>query len=131
MIALLSLIVSGLVTMAPQLLGLFKGWMDVRREIELKKLEIELAKQNFQLQVTLKDIEASIREGESLRSHDAALSDAGFIVYQMATIDGVSILTVYTSLWDENTQVIFGGIMGFWFGSRGMEVYHTRQRRSR
>lgn len=149
MIAILSLLIGGLVNVLPLILNLFGKYMDVKKEIKISELEYELAKANVQKELDLANIIERMREGESLRSHDASLTGSGFVnglrrsvrpvitymffalfmvvkgvgIYHVVWVGGISLNEALPLLWDESTQAIFGGICGFWFGSRAIEKY--------
>lgn len=153
MITLLATLASALINLLPMVLKLFESWMNIRKEIKLRELEIDLAKQNLQTQKDIADIYANLREGESLRSHDAALTSDGFVnalrasvrpiityvffalfliikaigIYHVVHLGGIPIGQALPLLWDEPTQAIFGSILGFWFGSRAQEMYKFKK----
>lgn len=157
MIALLTLIASGLINVLPMFINLFNGWMNIKKEIKLRELEIDLAKTNIQAKKDLADIAASLREGNSVRDHDSSLDDTGFVgglrasvrpvitysffllfmvikgisIYQLVVVGNIPAVEALPLIWDENTQAIFGAILGFWFGSRAIEKFGYRNVKGR
>lgn len=145
----LSMLTGGLLNILPLIVQLFSKWMDNKKEIRIKELENELASKQIDKEIALADIIERMREGESLRSHDASLTGSGFVnglrrsvrpvltymffalfcivkgvgIYHVVTVGGIPVLEAIPILWDESTQAIFGGIMGFWFGGRAIEKY--------
>lgn len=152
MITLLSLIASGLINVLPLFFKLFDSWMNVKKEIRIRELDIDLAKTNIAAKKDLAEIAAQLREGESLRTHDSALDSKGFIgglrasvrpvitysffllflvvksvtIYHLVIVGNVPFVEALPLIWDENTQAIFGAIVGFWFGGRAIEKYGTK-----
>lgn len=149
MITLLSLIASGLINVLPLFFKLMEGWMTVKKEIRIRELEIDLARQNIAAKKDLAEIAAKLREGESLRDHDSSLDGKGFIgglrasvrpvitytffllffvvksiaIYQLVVVGNVPFVNALPLIWDESTQAIFGAICGFWFGGRVMDKF--------
>lgn len=137
----------GLVTGAiPELVSLFNKKQD--HSFELKKLEMEskYATQRSSNRIQELNIEADISEGKSLRDHDASIDGGKFInalraiirplltllfFFAWLTVKGlvlwnglsndISPIALLPIIWDEDTNVIFFSIIGYWFGTRGME----------
>jgi hypothetical protein len=132
-----------LVNSIPTLIGLAKNSQDNKAKEQEQKLELEKMRMQQQLQfeamkmgkqidATIEDTRATISEGQSLRDHDLKLNTGGVLgAFKSAVrpfITYVFFLTFIAikGIWDENTQAIFGAIMGFWFGARTIEKFTKR-----
>lgn len=127
----------------PHVVKYLEKGQEYKHEMELLKLRMEAASQGLDQQIFLEDLKASIEDGKSVRDHDLAVPsnrymDAlragvrplvtytfflafvgvkialGVVMYQEG-LPGKEILSV---IWDGYSNTIFGGIMGFYFGSR-------------
>lgn len=154
MIAVISTIIAFLSSMLPLIFQGASKWMDVKKELQIKQMEHKLAseqlqaqRENFANQAKLADIIATLREGESLRSHDDSLTGEGFVgvlralvrpivtylllslwgavkfisLYKLMYVQNMAIADAVPLLLDENTQALIGAVFGFWFGSRMLE----------
>ncbi len=88
---------------------------------------------------SLRDHDSSLRGGKFIESLRASVRPVityfffilfvavkGFVVYQAVSADGlienqIAFLDIYPLLWDDETQAMFGAVIGFWFGSRVQE----------
>ena len=116
-----------------------------------QQLQFEAMKMGKQIDATIEDTRATISEGQSLRDHDLKLNTGGvlgafksavrpFITYVFfltfiaikgyaflyALGSGMDVTIALQFIWDENTQAIFGAIMGFWFGARTIEKFSKK-----
>lgn len=154
MITLLTILVSGLINALPLFTKLFGAYMDIKKEIRLKEMEIELEKANLATRLDISKVIADLREGESLRNHDNTIDDRGFIgglrasvrpvvtyvffalffavkgaaIYHVVTVGGLGFTEAMPLIWDESTQAIFGAVCGFWFGGRAIEKFGYNRR---
>ena len=124
----------------PKLLGFFQAKGDRKHELEMvtAQAEAQAKLQSGRIQET--QVDASIREIESLHEHDrAAISKSSrwmanlsasvrpiitylfFIEWAALTIlvtFGFLSWEDYALIWNEPTQAIFAAVVSFWFGSR-------------
>jgi len=146
MFTVIATILGALTSILPQLIDLFDRKNRLQHERDLLQLRMDAAAQGIELQITLENARADIREGDSLREHDMALRGNSFIETLRASVrpvltylffgvfvivklsalvimikDGLDITTALIVIWDQETSAIFGAIMGFWFGSRIMK----------
>jgi hypothetical protein len=116
-----------------------------------QQMQFEAMKIGKQIDATIEDTRATISEGQSLRDHDLKLNTGGvlgafksavrpFITYIFfLTFIGIKVVAFWHALnsgmdltialqfiWDEQTQAIFGAIMGFWFGARTIEKFSKK-----
>ena len=116
-----------------------------------QSMQLEAMKMGKQIDATIEDTRATISEGQSLRDHDLKLNTGGilgafksavrpFITYVFfltfiaikgyafwyALNSGMDVTIALQFIWDENTQAIFGAIMGFWFGARTIEKFSKK-----
>lgn len=136
-----------------EFMGLMKDKERNRHEIELLEAKSRYATTAANLELDKLDAIADIREGESLRAHDASLDGGRFInafrasirpfitmvfflvfiaikgllIYHGLSFEGVDIITLVPLIWDIETSSIFGAVMGYWFGDRQVK----RMRESR
>jgi len=143
LLTLLSTLMGAGANLIPSIMGYFEAKQKHEHDMELARLQMEAAKQNVQLNIQLENVKADISEGESVRSHDAALDGGSFInalrasvrpvitylffflfcaikicaVYIMMS-KGIALELALPKIWDEETISLFAAIIGFWFGSR-------------
>lgn len=114
---------------------------------------LEAMKMGKEYDLAAENIRADVSEGQSLRDHDISINTGGvlgafksavrpFITYVFfltfigikglvmwkALEDGYDITVAMHIVWDENTQAIFGAIMGFWFGARTIEKFTKKEK---
>ena len=151
MITLLSTIFGLVGSLLPNLLQIFEKKQEYLHEIELKKLDLDAAKEGFVFQQQVESIKADAIEGESIRQHDSDIEYTGFWGALRASIrptityaffflfvgikisafsimvdKGVPASELLSLIWDNETMAIFSAIMGFWFGSRAIEKFNNR-----
>ncbi len=144
--ALVSTLLGAFTGALPDVIGIFKNKQE--QTYALQKLEIQAKLGTTASADRLKElnIEADISEGKSLHDHDAGLTGGWFINSLRASIrpvltilffvmwaaikiivlvnalsSGTDLIPLIPLIWDVDTQVIFGSILGFWFGTRAME----------
>lgn len=160
--SILGIIFGFLTNMLPLGMKLINNKWEIERDITLKRLEFDLAKQQIELQarnlaaqIQLADILASLREGESLRSHDTAISTDGvvgviralirpaitFILFgfwlavkiallvHLLVMEQVPFLTASEALLDPFTTGLVAAVMGFWFSDRTISKHADLMRR--
>lgn len=115
------------------------------------EMRLEAMKSGIQYEASMEDIRATVSEGQSLRDHDAQLNTGGFLgafksavrpfityvffltfiglkgfAFWHALNTGYDPTIALQIVWDQNTQAIFGAIMGFWFGARTIEKFSKK-----
>lgn len=137
-------IFGALAGLVPSILQFFTLRANNAQAIELKKLDIEAAKENISLQVDLASAQADIEQQRNVYNYASAPSgikwvDAlavfvrpyitlvmfhawvaleGFmLLYGIA--NGVNFEQMVSALWDADIKSLFAAIIGFWFGDRG------------
>jgi hypothetical protein len=142
-ITLVSTIIGFLASLLPALVKMFEKKQDYKHEIELRRIEIEAAKEGIALHTRLEQIKAVIEQNRSIYAHDQSidgnntinllrasvrpvLTYSFFILFVFiklvalasGVIEGLAIDALLGLIWDEYTASIFGSIIAFWFGSR-------------
>lgn len=154
--AILAPLIGLLGSFLPALIQLWQKKQDYTHELDLAKLNMEAATRQGQIQLAIENVKADVAEGESLRSHDAAL-DGGVIINTLkasirpvityiffglfvavklaAAITmirlGQNIPEMLKAVWDTETMALFGAVIAFWFGSRVQEKISDRNIGSR
>ena len=134
----------------PEVLNFFKAGQEHKQKMESMKLEMELMSKRSELQLSLLDKQADIKETEGLYKHDSI--DAGgfvnalrgsvrpvityaffglFVAVQIVIMvkvvnEGGDWASVVTLMWTDETSALFAAIMSFWFGSRAVSKYLNR-----
>ncbi len=149
--ALLSTLGGSLLSTLPEVLKFFTKKEDQKFELEKLKLGLQADVTRSKNKVDELNVEADIKEGQSLYAHDASIDGGQYINAFRALIRplltvlffgvwagikvfvlmnglnaGIDFVSLIPLVWDEDTAVIFGSIMGFWFGSRGIEARYRR-----
>lgn len=136
-------ILGALAGLVPALLQYLSLKANNAQQIELRKLEIEAARQNIALQVDLKNVEADIEQQRNVYNFANAPSgikwvdalavfvrpyitlimfhvwiaiEVMLLLYGIA--NGVTFNDMVSMLWDADTKSMFAAIIGFWFGDR-------------
>jgi hypothetical protein len=114
------------------------------QSLELKKLEIEAAKENIALQVDLAQSQADIEQQRNVYNFASAPSGVKWVdalavfvrpyitlvmFHAWIAIEGLLLLygiangaefeKIAATLWDADAKSLFAAIIGFWFGDRG------------
>jgi hypothetical protein len=120
--------------------------MEMKYNVELAKLQLEVGMQNAQVQMDIADANADIADAQSVRSYDNNVDGGRFINVLKASIrpvityvffllfiavksaaaitmlkSGQSVPDMLTAVWDQDTMALFGTIISFWFGARILE----------
>lgn len=132
---------------APTVMKYFENKQQNQHEIAMLDLKAKYAAQGAQIDIAKIEAESAAREGESVRTHDAAVDGGqfingirasirpfityffffafigikGYVLFHVTTLGGLSILQALPIVWDADTQAIFASIMAFWFGGRIIE----------
>ena len=148
MFTLFAAILGAVTGILPGLVEVFKLWTTYKYEIQLKRLELDAARDGYEFRMAHEDIRASYRELESLHRHDNSLRGNRFVEILRASVrpvitylfffwfmyvQGAAIYLMYTEglpameiillSWSTDTAPIFAAVMGFWFGGRQMSKY--------
>jgi len=131
----------------PEVLNFFKAGQEHKQKMESMKLEMELMSKRSELQLSLLDKQADIKETEGLYKHDSI--DAGgfvnalrgsvrpvityaffglFVAVQIVIMvkvmnEGGNWASAVTLMWTPETSGLFAAIMSFWFGNRAVSKY--------
>ena len=131
----------------PEVLNFFKAGQEHKQKMESMKLEMELMSKRSELQLSLLDKQADIKETEGLYKHDSI--DAGgfvnglrgsvrpvityaffglFVAVQIVIMvkvmnEGGDWASAVTLMWTAETSGLFAAIMSFWFGNRAVSKY--------
>jgi hypothetical protein len=130
----------------PSILSFFEKKQSNEHELNLRKLDIEIAREKAKGDLAIENVKADVAEGESLRRHDSSLSGGEFFDTLRASVrptvtyvffllfivikfsaayvmikNGDSVPEMLKSVWDPETASLFATIMAFWFGSRVFE----------
>tara|TARA_B110000495_G_C22550641_1_gene333099 strand:- start:83 stop:538 length:456 start_codon:yes stop_codon:yes gene_type:complete len=131
----------------PEVLNFFKAGQEHKQKMESMKLEMELMGKRSELQLSLLDKQADIKETEGLYKHDSI--DAGgfvnalrgsvrpvityaffglFVAVQIVIMvkvmnEGGNWAAAVTLMWTAETSGLFAAIMSFWFGNRAVSKY--------
>jgi hypothetical protein len=144
-LTLISAIIGLLTSALPSLIKYLEKRQTYIHEREIIKLQGELAAQGYAHQRIVEVAQAVVREGESLRLHDTIVSTNKYIndfralvrpaltlIFFLAFLT-VKFIAVWIMIskgyppeqiievtWDDYTGAMFGGVIGFWFGTRSI-----------
>lgn len=147
MLTLLGSIVGFLGSAVPTIFEHMSKKEDNKKQLEIMKMQTELAKQNADIDLMKFQAMALDNEHQRLIAHDIAMQkDSGplswlrksvrpiitYLFFALFACVKVSTLmvalentqdfqTAILIVWDEETQAIFAAIISFWFGSRALE----------
>ena len=130
----------------PEVLKIFQKSQDNKLELDKIKLRIQHAKTLSELNLQIENIKADASETRALLRHDASGDQSRFIaslrgsvrplityfffgVFAFVQIYGAYNLEVVEAIefiWNENTQELFGAVIGFWFGNRSIEKWRLK-----
>ena len=138
-------------SLLPSFVRILERKQELKHELELSKIKIELAKEQGKIDLNIENVKADSVEGKSLRDHDAVLDGGQFINTLRASVrpiitytffilfvavkvaaayvmisTGKSIPDMLKAVWDPDTMSLFSTIIAFWFGSRMMEKLDRR-----
>jgi hypothetical protein len=146
MLAILSPFLGIFGSLLPRLVAFLEKRQELKHEIELITLRMEMATRDAENQLVIKNIEADIAESKSVRSFDSDVDGGKFINALRASVrpvitymffllfvsvkvaaaytmiqNGDSIPVMLDAVWDDESMALFATIMAFWFGSRVLE----------
>lgn len=153
LLSILSPLLGIIGSLLPNIVRIFEKREENKHEIELTKLRMDAATLQAEQALDLEAIKGIVSEGQSVRSHDAAIDGGRFLNALRASIrpvvtylffltfviiklivlttmisTGSDASTIITTVWDTETMALFGTIMAFWFGSRILEKRESLQR---
>lgn len=143
MFTALATIFGALAGLVPAILQFFTLKTNNAHAIELKRLDIQAAKEGVALQIDLENVRADVRQYDRIYDFANAPTGVRWIdalavlvrpyitlvmfhtwllmkvgVFVAAVNGGLNLAQVVGIVWDEPTTATFGAIMGFWFGNR-------------
>jgi len=146
LITLLSPFLGIIGSLLPSVVRIFERKQELKFQSETMKMQLELARQNAQIQIAVEDAKADAADAESVRSYDNNVDGGNFINALRASLrpvitytffivfmaikltvlfvmidQGASMEAMLKAIWDQDTMALFGTVMGFWFGSRILE----------
>jgi len=146
MFTAISAIVGLLGSVLPSVVRLFERKAELNREIEVAKIQYNIALAAGQNQLDIANIKADVDEGESLRSYDDLSTDSSFIKALRSSVrpvvtyalfgmflvvkgsaayimvkTGTDVPTMIQAIWDGDTASLFAAVVMFWFGTRAYE----------
>lgn len=143
MISSLAAIFGALTGLVPAVLQFFTLKANNAQAIELRKLELQAAKEGVALQIDLANVQADIQQQQHIYSfansptgikwvdafativrpyitmfifHLWVLIEVGLFV--AAVNGGLDLAQIVPIIWDDTTKATFASILGFWFGNR-------------
>lgn len=145
MLSILGSLVGFAGSAVPAVLDHFQSKQKAKNELEILKVQGELAKQGVEMNLMEFRERAADDEHRRLIEHDISMqNDTGImgalrksvrpvITYMffglfaavkistlMMALESNDFNTAITMVWDEETQAIFAAIISFWFGSRAL-----------
>jgi hypothetical protein len=144
-LAALPAILGALAGMVPAIVQLFTLKAQNAQQLAMAQLQLEAQKEGVALQVDLANAQADIRQADHIYSFGAGLSGNRFVdglavfvrpyvtlvffhlwillevfMFIYAVNSGYDLGQLVKVLWPDETQAMFGAIIGFWFGDRMM-----------
>lgn len=156
MITLLSLLGSGLVSIFPGIISIFKSWQDTKKEVQLAQIQADLQKVSMETGKALAVLNAETAEATTLLANEASTAGAMTfwdgvrasvrpvitylfvmlfvtakitIFWHLVTVRQVDIAVAMTQIWDEAATAILAAIIAFWFGGRQLEKWAAVRRK--
>jgi hypothetical protein len=145
MLAIISAIIGLLTSTIPSVIKYFEKRQEYLHEREILKLQVQLAAEGYHHSKIIEAAKAVVEEGQSLRHHDSIISTNQYIndfraavrpaltLFFFIAFITVKFIAVWIMVdkgyppeqivevtWDEYTGSMFGGILGFWFGTRSI-----------
>ena len=131
----------------PAVMEHFTAKARAKERLTQKKMELELLKENADINLKMFREQASDKEHQRLIDHDIAISKSTGIIGALqksvrpvitymffmlfVAVEAIAIYalisqgadaeTIKETIWTEETQTIFAAIISFWFGSRAIE----------
>ena len=147
MITLISTIVGLISGFIPSIVNIFAKRQEYNYQLELTKLQLNASEKDLEIQKQIQVLQSDTQNQQSVHSNDSSLgADTSwvgqfknsvrpvityvffFFFIGVKSISGwlllsagVPPMTVLNSIWDQNTQIMFGVIISFWFGSKTIE----------
>lgn len=144
MISLITAILGALTGMVPGVLQFFTMKANNAQQLELRKLELQAAREGTALQVDLARAQSDVQQQQQLYSFANAPAGVRWVdsintlvrpyitlivfhvwigveialAYYAFKYSNANIGDIAKSIWDENTQAVFAAVVGFWFGNR-------------
>ena len=134
----------------PKVMEYFQDRQDKAHELAVMEKQMAMQERGHEMRLDEINIEADIRETESLHKHDRKTGvtwvDAlrgsvrpvvtyimvlEFVFIKTAAMylifgtDGVTLDTL-ALVWDEETRALFAAILSFWFGHRALKSFYPR-----
>jgi len=136
----------------PAILDVYNKKQERKHDLEVKKIEADLAKTGHEFALKGKNVDADTAETTALLAHDTAAIAASstswiamlsasvrpvitycfflmFFIVKMSAlwqawyVQDIPVTDALWVIWDENTAALFAAILGFWFGSRAMTKF--------
>ena len=131
----------------PRLADFWQDRNDRKHELAILDRQLEQARLGHQQRLEEIAVQADIAESQALYQHDAKLASGApwvdalrasvrpivtylfFLLFASVKISGLVVLVfdqnvdipnALITIWDEETQALFAGIISFWFGSRSL-----------
>ena len=134
----------------PEVLNFFRAGQEHKQKMESLRLEMDLMSRRSELELSLLDKQAEIKETEGLYRHDSM--DAGgfinalrgsvrpvityvffglFVAIKVTAIialmgQGNDLGRSLSLIWDDATSGLFAAIISFWFGGRAVSKYMSK-----
>jgi hypothetical protein len=134
----------------PEVLNFFRAGQAHKQKMESLRLEMDLMSRRSELELSLLDKQADIKETEGLYKHDSM--DAGgfinalrgsvrpvityvffglFVAIKVTAIialmgQGNDLGRSLSLIWDDATSGLFAAIISFWFGGRAVSKYMSK-----
>ena len=134
----------------PKVMEYFQDRQDKAHELAVMEKQMAMQERGHEMRLEEINIEADIRETESLHTHDRKTGvpwgdalrgsvrpvvtyimvlEFVFIktaaMYLIFGMDGVTLDTL-ALVWDEETRALFAAILSFWFGHRALKSFYPR-----
>lgn len=146
LLSLLSPFLGILGSLLPNIVNIFAKREEYKHDIELLKVQGEIALQAAQSNLDIENVKADAAEGVALYAHDSSIDGGKFFNTLRASVrpvvtylffflfcsvkiaaafvmihNGLSIPDMLTAVWDAETMGLFSTILAFWFGARVLE----------
>lgn len=137
----------------PEIIGIFKEKEKNRKDLDVMKLQIEMAEKNAQIDLISYQAQAQDKEHERLIQHDIEIQKSSgplswlsksvrpvitylfFALFASVKISALVVALENTGnfhqavlvVWDEETQAMFAAIITYWFGRRSLEKNNPKK----
>jgi hypothetical protein len=130
----------------PEVLNFFRAGQAHKQKMESLRLEMDLMSRRSELELSLLDKQADIKETEGLYKHDS-MDAGGFINALRGSVRPVITYVFFglfvaikvtaiialmghgrslSLIWDDATSGLFAAIISFWFGGRAVSKYMSK-----